>query len=70
MSLTIFDTTLDEEFRATQAGTADDNDVAVATFDASAVKSSIDVLSLNVLTGFSGFPQHAERANFVKPANS
>jgi hypothetical protein len=69
MSLTISDTTLDEEFRVTQAGTADDNDVAVATFNASAVKTSIDALSLNLLTGFSGFPQHAEKTNFVSSTN-
>ncbi|MCH8616324.1 DUF5801 domain-containing protein [Sphingomonas sp. SM33] len=69
MSLTISNAILDEEFRATQLGTADDNDVAVATFDASSFKTAVNALSLNLLSSPTGFPQFAEKTNFVSSTN-
>ena len=69
MALAIQDTILDEEFRATQTGSADDHDVSVATFDASAFKTSVDALSLNLLSPPTGFPQYAEKTNFVSSTN-
>lgn len=71
MALTVSNTILDEEFRpsAQQTGTGDDNDVAVATFDASAIKTAITALALNLYSAPSGFPQHAEKTNFVSSTN-
>lgn len=69
MTLSILDTIIDEEFRATQTGTADDDDVTLATFNASAFKTALTTVttndSLTFATGFSGFPQYAEQDNFV-----
>ena len=69
MSLTISNTILDEEFRATQTGTADDNDVSTATYTASPIKAEIDALSLTYVTSPTGFPQFAEKTNFVTSSN-
>jgi hypothetical protein len=69
MSLTISNTILDEEFRATQTGTADDNDVSTGTYTASPIKAEIDALSLNYVTAPTGFPQFAEKTNFVTSSN-
>ena len=73
MSLTINDNILDEEFRDTQTGTADDGDVSQTTFDASAVKAAVDVLttdlSLTFVDGGDGFPQHAVAVDFVSSSN-
>ena len=69
MSLTILDIILDEEHRSTQSGAADDHDVSEATYNASAVKTAIDLLSLSYVTSPTGFPQHAERTNFVGSSN-
>lgn len=69
MSLTISDTILDEEFRATQTGTSDDNDVTAATYNASAFKTAVDALSLTFFTSPTGFPQHAENQDFVSSSN-
>ena len=65
MSLTISDLILDEEFRTTQTGTADDQDVPEATFVASNAKTLIDAESLVFVTGYTGFPQHALAEDFV-----
>ena len=65
MSLTISDLILDEEFRTTQTGTADDQDVPEATFLASNAKTLIDAESLVFVTGYTGFPQHALAEDFV-----
>ena len=75
MAITILDTILDEEFRATaeQTGTADDNDVTLATFNLSAMKSASDnVITADSLVLYSsptGFPQHAQKQNFVSSTN-
>lgn len=69
MALTIDTTILDEEFRATQTGTSDDDDVAVGTYDASSFKTAVTALSLNFFTSPTGFPQHAEQQDFVSSTN-
>jgi hypothetical protein len=66
MSLTISNTILDEEFRATQTGTGDDNDVASSSF----ISAAVTDLSLTTLTGYTGFPQYAEKTNFVSSSNT
>ena len=70
MSLTISNTIIDEELRATQTGTADDNDVSLATYNASAFKTAVTALGLNFpATPPTGFPQHAEKQDFVTSSN-
>lgn len=69
MSLTIGNTVLDEELRVTQSGTADDSDVAVATFNASAFRTALDALSLTFQSSPTGFPQYAEKTDFVDSSN-
>lgn len=70
MSLTISNTIIDEEFRATQAGTADDNDVSTSAFNASSIKTEITGLGLTFVSSPTGFPQYAEKTNFVTSSNS
>ena len=69
MSLTISDLILDEEYRTDQTGTADDQDVAESVFTASNAKTLIDAESLNFVSGYTGFPQHALAEDFVSSTN-
>ncbi len=69
MSLTINDTFIDEEFRATQTGTADDNDVTTAAYNASAFKTAVQALSLTFYSSPTGFPQFAENVDFVSSSH-
>lgn len=70
MSLTITnDIIIDEEFRTTQSGTIDDDDVSLATFDASSFKTALNALSLSYVSSPTGFPQYAEQQNFVSSTN-
>ena len=50
-------------------GTADDNDVTVATFNASAFKTALDALALTFQSSPTGFPQYAEKTDFVDSSN-
>ena len=70
MTLSISNLKLDEEFRATQTGFADDNDVSLATFNASSIKTEITALGLSFVTIPTGFPQWAEKTDFVTSSNS
>lgn len=66
MPLTITsDTVLDEEFRATQTGTSDDNDVASSAF----ISAAVTDLGLTTVTGVTGFPQYAENTSFVSTSD-
>src|SRR6185369_6622309 len=71
MTLTITsDIIIDEEFRATQTGTLDDDDTTLAAYNGSAFKSAFDALSLAVpTTPPTGFPQYAEQQGFVTSSN-
>jgi hypothetical protein len=70
MTLSISDLKLDEEFRATQTGFADDNDVSTALFNGSSAKTELNALGLTFVTSPTGFPQFAEKTNFVTSSNS
>jgi hypothetical protein len=63
MTLTVNDTILDEEFRATQTGTGDDNDVSTLS---AGVQAAIDAVSdsADFYSSPTGFPQFAENSNF------
>lgn len=71
MSINILDCILDEEFRTLVPPEAspDEHDVPAATFATSDMKAAIDLLSLTTASGFGGFPQHAQKTNFVSSSN-
>lgn len=62
MALDISDAILDEEFRTTQSGSGDDDDVAAFS---AGVQTRVGGLSLNLLTAGTGYPQFAHKADFV-----
>lgn len=68
MSLTILNTIIDEEIRS-PTGTLDEHDVSTAIFDASAFKTALNGLSLTGFLNTTGFPQFAEKTNFVSSTN-
>lgn len=69
MSLTILNTILDEEIRS-PTNAADEHDAQVTTFDLSAFKTSLNAIAgLTFVTSPSGFPQFAERTDFVDFTN-
>lgn len=70
MSLTILDTIIDEEFRTPSTAPDDEHEVSAATFAASSFGTAVGVLSLNLLASPTGFPQYAERTNFVSSTNT
>src|SRR5215207_853324 len=69
MSLTILNTIIDEEIRSPATpsgpGTPDEHDVSTATFDGSAFKTALNGLALSGFLNTSGYPQYAEKTNFV-----
>jgi hypothetical protein len=70
MSLVISDTIIDEEFRTPATGAADEHEVSTAAFDASAFKAALGSISgLTFVASPTGFPQYAERTNFVTSSN-
>ena len=69
MTLTVSNTIIDEEIRTPATGTADEHDVSTATFDASGFKTALTALSLTPFSSATGFPQYAEKTNFVSSSN-
>src|SRR5918993_3616903 len=69
MSLIISNTIIDEEIRSPATpsgpGTPDEQDVSTATFDGSAFKTALNGLALSGFLNTSGYPQYAEKTNFV-----
>jgi hypothetical protein len=63
MTLSVNDTILDEEFRPTQTGTDDDNDIAALS---AGVQAAIDAVSdaTDFYSSPTGFPQFAENTDF------
>lgn len=68
MSLTIFDTIIDEEFRTPSTGTADEHEVPSLS---PGVGAALDVVTdpADFITSPPGFPQYAEKTNFVSSTN-
>ena len=74
MPLTISDTIYDEEIRTPATNPSpqtqpDENDVPTATFDASAFKTSLTAIPGLTFLNVSGFPQYAEKTDFVDFTN-